>query len=140
MRARSPIPGEAEIARAARNLIVIQNVELEFGGKVARADALLDTGATYCVIPDFVAEQLELHQSPKLGTEVIQAVLGRRSTMDRHRTNRMRAGTAQAHDVDVLVGEAVLGLMLIGMSFIGEFTTTLNLDEKRVVFRARTSH
>jgi|GEM_PF-6328008 predicted aspartyl protease len=140
MMARSPIPGEAHIARAARNLIVIQNIELGFRGKTARADALLDTGATYCVIPDFVAEQLDLRESDKVGTEVVQAILGRRSTMDRHRIDRMRAGTAQAHDVDILVGEAVLGLMLLGMSFIGKFTTTLDLDEKRVLFRPRTPH
>lgn len=140
MMARSPIPGEARIARAARNLIVIRNVELGFGDETARADALLDTGATYCVIPDFVAEQLDLRQSRKAGTEVVQAVLGRRSTMDRYRIDRMRAGTAQAHGVDILVGEAVLGLMLIGMSFIGNFTTTLDLDENRVLFRPRTSY
>lgn len=138
--ARSPIPGEARIARAARSLIGIRNVELGFGGKTARADALLDTGATYCVIPDFVAEQLDLRESERAGTELVQAVLGRRSTMDRFRIDRMRAGTAQAHNVDILVGEAVLGLMLLGMSFIGKFTTTLDLDGKRVVFRPRTAH
>lgn len=61
--------------------------------------------------------------------------------MDRHRVDLLlRAGTAQAHDVDLLVGEAALGLMLLGMSFVGKFTTTLNLDEKRVVFRPRYPH
>lgn len=119
---------------------MLRNVELALEGRTARADALLDTGATYSVIPDFAARQLGLHQSRRIGTELVQTVLGRRSTMDRYRIDRMRVGTAQAYATDILVGEAVLGLMLIERSFIGRFTTTLDLDGRRILFRPRASH
>jgi predicted aspartyl protease len=101
------------------------------------ADALVDTGSAYCLIPEFIAQQLGLQPGERLGAERVQGVLGHSATMDRHRLEYVRAGSAQAYGVNILVGEAVLGLLLLGMSFIGKFNTTLDLDEDRVVFRPR---
>jgi hypothetical protein len=86
------------------------------------------------VIPEFIARQLSLRPSERLGAE---RVLGYSATMDRHRLEYVSVGTAQAYGVNILVGEAVLGLLLLGMSFIAKFNTTLDLDEERVVFRLR---
>lgn len=43
----------------------------------------------------------------------------------------------RAYGVDLLVGDALPGFMLVGMSFIERFQTTLDLDSERVLFRAR---
>jgi hypothetical protein len=59
--------------------------------------------------------------------------------MDRHRLGSVRAGTARAYDVDVLAGDALAQFMLLGMSFIEKFTTTLDLDARRAVFRPRAT-
>ncbi len=59
--------------------------------------------------------------------------------MDRHRLGFVRAGTARAYDVDVLAGDALAQFMLLGMSFIEKFTTTLDLDARRAVFRPRAT-
>lgn len=123
----------------ARKLAVIRDVRLAAGDRVAPADALLDTGATYCVIPEEVADRLNFQPGERLGVERVQGVLGRAATMERYRLEYMRVGTAQVYGVDILVGEAVLGLMLLGMSFIGKFTTTLDLDAARVIFRPRAT-
>lgn len=133
----APIPGEARIARVVRRLAVIRDVRLAAGDQQAPADALLDTGATYCVVLEEVADRLNFQPGERLGVERVQGVLGRVATMQRYRLENMRAGTAQVYGVDILVGEAVLGLMLLGMSFIGKFTTTLDLDAGRVIFRPR---
>jgi hypothetical protein len=131
------IPGEAAFIRAARGLVVIRNVRLGLQDRETRVDALLDTGSVYCVIPEFIARQLSLRPSERLGAERVRGVLGYSATMDRHRLEYVRVGTAQAHGVNILVGEAVLGLLLLGMSFIGKFNTTLDRDEERVVFSPR---
>lgn len=123
----------------ARKLAVIRDVRLGATDREAPADALLDTGATYCVIPEAIADRLNSQPDKRLGIERVRGVLGRAATLERYRLEHVRAGTAQVYGVDVLVGEAVLGLMLLGMSFIDRFTTTLDLDAVRVIFRLRTA-
>ena len=59
--------------------------------------------------------------------------------MDRYVLEYVRAGSAQARNVSVLVSNTLPGnLMLLGMSFIERFQTTLELDASRVVFRSRS--
>jgi len=41
--------------------------------------------------------------------------------------------------VAVLVGAALPGFMLLGISFLERFTTTLDLDATRAIFRLRTA-
>lgn len=60
--------------------------------------------------------------------------------MDRHRFEYIQVGAARAYGVDLLVGDALPGFMLLGMSFIENFATTLDLDTMRLVFRPRKAN
>lgn len=59
--------------------------------------------------------------------------------MDLHELEYVRAGTAQVYQVSFCVGDLgpAFRFMLLGLSFIEQFTTTLDFDGQRVVFRAR---
>lgn len=61
----------------------IRDVVLAAGSREARADALLDTGSTYCVIPEEVAGRLNLRSDDRLGFARVQGVAGRTTTMER---------------------------------------------------------
>ncbi len=66
-------------------------------------------------------------------------VVGGSMQMDLHTLEYVRAGTAQVYRVSFCVGD--LGpasrFMLLGLSFVKYFTTTLDFDQWRVLFRAR---
>lgn len=133
------VPGEARFLRASGRLVLIQDVALNSGDRKARVDAVLDTGATYCVIPRQEAERLGFASGNRLSSYRVWGV-GGIVAMDRHRLEYIQAGAARAHDVDCLVGKYPSDFMLLGMSFIEKFTITLDLDTMRVVFRPRKAN
>lgn len=134
----TPVPGEARFFRASDRLVLIQNVTLNSGTREVRVDAVLDTGATHCVIPRLEAERLGFAPDNRLGFYRVRGI-GGIIMMDRHRLDYVQAGAARAYDVSCLVGESPFDFMLLGMSFIERFTTTLDLDAMRVIFRPRTA-
>lgn len=103
---------------------------------------MLDTGATYCVVPESMAKLLGFDKGNRLDVEGTNVVGGQKVEMDRHRLEYVRAGTARAHHIDFLVGS--IGpdyklVMLLGLSFMRRFaTTTLDFGRGRVLFRAGT--
>ncbi|MBA2691662.1 MAG: retroviral-like aspartic protease family protein [Rubrobacter sp.] len=137
--ARSPVPGEAEFRRVFGGLLAVSGIYLTVH-KETRADAILDTGSTFCVISQDIADRLGLTEDDRRGTQRNMIVGGRITLMNRYRLDSIQAGSARAYYVDLLVGDALPQFILLGMSFIAKFTTTLDLDEKRVVFRTRTSY
>ncbi len=102
--ARSPVPGEAKIGRAFGNLLVAYDVIFYANEQNTRADAILDTGSTFCVISQDIADRLDLRKEDRRGTQRNMIVGGRIALMDRHRLSSIRIGTARAYDVDCLVG------------------------------------
>jgi len=136
----APVPGEAEIDRrpTARNVVLLRNIRLGTITNERRVDALLDTGATYCVVPASVAFSLGFNERNRLGKQAVD-VVGGRVEMDLHKLEYVRAGTAQVYRVSFCVGD--LGpasrFMLLGLSFVENFTTTLDFDRGRVLFRSR---
>ena len=103
-----------------------------------RVEAVLDTGSTYRVISRPRAARLGLASENRLRADRVRGA-GGVIAMDRHRIEYVQAGTARAYDVDLLVGDVPPRLMLLGMSFIERFQTTLDLEAMRVLFRPRRS-
>ena len=99
--------------------------------------AVLDTGATFCVVPRDVAVLLGFSKENRLGTCPVNVVGGVKKR-DRHTMEYVRAGTAMAYRVDFLVGDINPRnklLMLLGLSFIRNFRMTLDWKGQRVLFR-----
>ena len=102
-------------------------------------DAVLDTGANYCMVPESHATLLGFHSGNRLGVERVNAVGGGKLVLNRHSLERVRVGDAQAPHVQFLVGS--IGpdwslYALLGMSFLERFaSTTVDLVGGRVVFR-----
>lgn len=136
----APVPGEAEIDRSptARNVVLLRNVRLGTVEGERRVDALLDTGATYCVVPASVASALGFDEGNRLGKQALN-VVGGRVEMDLHKLEYVRVGTAQVYRVSFCVGDLgpAFRFMLLGLSFVEHFTTTLDFDRRRVLFRPR---
>lgn len=132
------VPGEARLDPHRKTLAVVQGVSLGVMNGEQRIDAVLDTGATYCVVPTDVALLLGFNKQNRLGTRPVNVVGGVKN-MDLHTMEYMRVGTATAYRVDFLVSDINRQnrlLMLLGLSFLRRFAaTTLDLDGGRVVFR-----
>ena len=121
---------------------MIRNVALATISHEIHVDAILDTGATHCMVPPSMAHLLGFHAGNRLGVETA-SVIGGQKTADRHCLEYARVGTARAHRVSFLVGELGSSFsiyMLLGLSFIRKFTTTMNFDENRVLFRPREAN
>ena len=75
----APVPGEADIDRGptARNVVLLRNIRLGSITNERRVDALLDTGATYCVVPASVAFLLGFNEGNRLGKQAVNVVGGR---------------------------------------------------------------
>ena len=61
--------------------------------------------------------------------------------MDMHRLEYVKLGTAKAYSVVFGAHDTFPGTrnMLVGLTFIRQFRTTFDFDEKRVLFRSRNS-
>jgi len=62
--------------------------------------------------------------------------------MDLHRLEYLRVGSAKAYSVMFAVHNTVprARYMLVGLSFIRKFTTTVDFDDNRVLFRSRAAN
>jgi predicted aspartyl protease len=135
---RSPVPGEAPLLSRVRTMAVVQNVTLGTLTDEIHLDAVIDTGSTLCVVPIF-ARQLGFNSSNRLEGGLVRVIGGGTVQMDKHRLERVRVGSAMAYDVEIGVQNTFAGSrqMLVGLTFIKQFRTTLDFDEGRVLFRAR---
>ena len=137
----SPIPGKVGIDpnAAAESVLLVRKVALGVIGGEQYVDALVDTGSTYCIVPRRMARLLGFDKSNRLGTRWVSVVGGWR-TMDRHRLERIRVGTARVHGVPILVDEMGAGfnpVMLLGLAFLQRFNVTVDFDRNEILFRAR---
>jgi len=136
-----PVPGKATIdsSPGAKSVVFIRNISLGAGSKQLHTDAVLDTGATHCIVSPDVAKLLGFNKGNRLGAETIH-VVGGRQRLDRHRLDYVKVGTARAYGVSLRVAElgpAYKFALLIGLSFIKQFTTTtVNFDANQVLFRS----
>jgi hypothetical protein len=67
-------------------------------------------------------------------------VVGSQVEMDMHRLEYVKVGSAKAYSVLFGAHDTFPNtrMMLVGLTFINKFTTTtLDFDEKRVLFRSR---
>jgi clan AA aspartic protease (TIGR02281 family) len=137
----SPIPGKVGIdpSAAAESVLLVRKVALGVIGGEQYVDALVDTGSTYCVVPRRMASLLGFNKGNRLGTTRVSVVGGWR-TMDRHRLERIRVGTARVHGVSILVDQMGAGyspVMLLGLAFLQRFNITIDFDRNQILFRAR---
>lgn len=139
MYTRPVIPGAASIDyRGTNSNLLLRNVTLATMNRELHVDAIFDTGATLCIIPDAFARTLGFHPGNRLETRPFDVVGGRRITMDIHRLERVVVGTARAHNVMFGVSAAGVrwSLVLLGLTFIGQFeTATVNFAAKRLLLR-----
>lgn len=138
----TPIPGRASIESdpRARALVIIRNVTLSAESDKFHVDAILDTGATHCIVPPDVAKLLGFHKGNRLGVQGTNVVGGGQRSLDRHCLEHMKVGTARAHRVSFLVAEFGSNyrfFILLGLSFIKKFMLTVNFDENLILFRSR---
>lgn len=136
---RSPVPGEAPLDPAAVSKIaLVRNVTFGTLTTEQHLDAMIDTGATHCIVPPSIARALGFHSSDRIGTEPTSTV-GGQVLMDLHRIEYLRVGSAKAYRVVFAVHNTIPGTrwMIVGLSFIRKFTTTVDFDENRVLFRSR---
>jgi predicted aspartyl protease len=87
---RSPVPGEASLDPvAASKIALVRNVTLGTLTNEQHLDAMIDTGATYCIVPPSNARVLGFHSSDRIGTELTNTVGGQVS-MDLHRIQYLK--------------------------------------------------
>jgi predicted aspartyl protease len=119
---------------------MIRNIAVGTGTKQLHLDAILDTGATDCVVSPYVAKLLGFHKGNRLGVQRTHVVGGGQILLNRHRLEYVRVGTAKAYNVRLLVAElspTYKFALLIGLSFIKQFTsTTVNFDTSTAFFRS----
>jgi predicted aspartyl protease len=126
-------------AAAAESVVMVRKVALGVIGGEQYVDALVDTGSTYCIVPRRMARLLGFNKDNRLRTRRGSVVGGWR-TMDRHRVERIRVGTARVHGVTILVDQMGAGFspaMLLGLAFLQRFNVTIDFDRNEILFRAR---
>ena len=137
----TPIPGRASIdpSPGSKSLVVIRNVTLSTMSDKIHVDAILDTGATHCIVPPNVAEVLGFRKGNRLGVHKYNVVGGMKRSADRHCLEHVKVGTARAHRISFLVdnfGSEFRFFMLLGLSFISKFMMTVNFDNNLILFRS----
>jgi predicted aspartyl protease len=117
---------------------MVRNVALGTLTTEHHLDGLMDTGATHCIVPPSAARALGFNSGNRIRTETT-TVVGSQVEMDVHRLHYLRVGSAKAWSVTIAVYNAVPGAryILVGLSFMRQFRTTFDFDERRVLFRAR---
>jgi predicted aspartyl protease len=121
------------------SMAVVENVTLATLSDEVHLDAVIDTGATVCVVPPIFARALGFDSSNRLGGGPVQVIGGGSAEMDIHRLEWVKVGSAKAYDVEIGVANTFAGSlrMLVGLTFIKQFRTTLDFDGRRVIFRSR---
>jgi predicted aspartyl protease len=137
---RSPVPGEAALVpRWLPSATIVHNVILATLTRQIHVDAMIDTGASLCVIPVSFARALGFRPENRLRQRVVN-VVGGQVQMDIHRLEYVKVGSAKAHSVTFGAFDTFPNsrMPLIGHTFMAKFTTiTFDLAGKRVVFRRR---
>lgn len=98
---------------------------------------VVDTGASACVLSPELATALRIHTGPRAETVPMQVVggvtAGRRVTLA-----SVRVGDAEVENVDAIVHSIGPGIDgLLGNTFLGRFTVTLDPDRGVLVLRTR---
>jgi len=116
---------------------IVDNITLATITSEIHVDALIDTGASICVIPPSIAGALGFEPSERLRQRRVN-VVGGQVQMDIHRLEYMKVGSAKAYRVlfGVYSTFSEPRIALVGHTFMEKFTTiTFDLAGKRVVFR-----
>jgi predicted aspartyl protease len=116
---------------------MVNNITLATMTSEIHADALIDTGASICVVPPNISRALGCEPSDRLQRQLVN-VVGGQAWMDIHRLDYMKVGSAKAYSVlfGVYSTFSEPRIVLVGDTFMKKFTTiTFDLAEKRVVFR-----
>ena len=142
MVSRSPVFGEAQLdpvgITVATKVAMIRNVTLGTLTTEQHLDALIDTGASLCIVPPSIARVLEFHSGNRIRTEKTN-IVGGQVEMDVHRLEYLKVGSAKAWSVMIGVHNTIPNsrYMLVGLSFMSRFRTTFDFKEGRVLFRSR---
>ena len=135
---RSPVPGEAPLAaRYLPSGTVVHNITLATMTSEIHVDALIDTGASICVVPPPIAHALGFGPHNRLRRRRVN-VVGGQAWMDVHRLEYVKVGSAKAYGLLFGAYEAFPDprMTLVGHTFMERFkTVTFDLAKKRVVFR-----
>jgi predicted aspartyl protease len=91
---RSPVPGEAAINPRVARMAIVQNVALGSVSDEVHLDAVIDTGATMCIVPPIFARQLGFDSSNRLRGGPIRVIGGSIVQIDEHRLEWVRVGSA----------------------------------------------
>jgi predicted aspartyl protease len=120
-------------------MAVVQNVALGILSDEVHVDAVIDTGATLCIVPPIFARQLGFDSSNRLRGGPIRVIGGSTVQINEHRLEWVRVGSAMAYDVEIGVCTTFAGSrnMLLGLNFIKQFRIILDFDAGRVLFRSR---
>jgi predicted aspartyl protease len=116
---------------------IVRNITLATITREIHVDALIDTGASMCVVPPSIATALGFKPRDRLRQRDVN-VVGGQVKMDMHRLEYMKVGSAKAYNVvfGVYSTFSEPRITLVGLTFMEKFATvTLDLAEKRVVFR-----
>jgi predicted aspartyl protease len=116
---------------------IVNNITLATMTSEIHVDALIDTGATMCVVPPNIARALGFEPRDRLRQRDVH-VVGDQVKMDMHRLEYMKVGSAKAYNVSsgVYSTFAEPRTTLVGLTFMQKFTTiTFDFAEKRVAFR-----
>jgi predicted aspartyl protease len=100
-------------------------------------DAMIDTGASICIVPPSIAQALGFESHNRLRQRWLN-VIGKQVKVDMHRLEYMKVGSAKAYGVSFGAYNTFPGsrMPLVGLTFMDKFTTiTFDLAGKRVVFR-----
>jgi predicted aspartyl protease len=98
-------------------------------------DAIIDTGATWCIAPPSVARLFGFHSGNRLWQQPVN-VVGGQVMMDVYQLDYLQVGSAKAYDVIFGVqstGQATR-FMLVGLTFIRQFKTTFDFENNKVLF------
>lgn len=113
-------------------MVVVQNVALGTFSDEIHLDAVIDTGATLCVVPPIFARQLGFDYSNRLKGGPVMDIVGGTVQMDVHRLEWVRVGSAKAYDVKIGVQDTFAGpgfrKMLVGLASIKQFRTIFDFD------------
>jgi predicted aspartyl protease len=137
---RTPVPGEAQLDPRARTIALVRNVTLGTLIIEQHLDAMIDTGATHCIVPPSTARALGFEPSNRIGREQTNTV-GGQVEMDIHWLEYLKVGSAKAYRVTCGVHTTVPGtrFLIVGLSFIRRFRTTFDFSGSRVLFRSTSS-
>ena len=82
-------------------MVVVENVALGTLTDEVHMDAVIDTGATLCIVPPIFARQLGFDSRNRLRGGPIRVIGGSIVQIDEHRLEWVRVGSATAYDVTI---------------------------------------